>query len=61
MLSFKRKRLVIALVFFCCAIFALAKFGSGSQAASWSEILVPSIAVDNTSIIDRGLSRRFEL
>jgi subtilisin-like proprotein convertase family protein len=58
MLPFPRKRLVFALVIFCCAVLALAKFGTIGQAASWSAILAPSIATDPQdsiiSVVDGG-------
>ena len=51
MLSFTRKRLVIALVFFCCALFALAKFASTGKAGVGSTMLVPSLTANNQDSI----------
>ena len=51
MLSFTPKRFVIALVFFCSAFFALAKFGPAGKANPGSTMLVPSITANNQDSI----------
>ena len=48
---FTRKRLVIVLVFLCCAFFVLAKFGPISKAVSGSAMLVPLITANNQDSI----------